>query len=156
MSEKALIRSRLPCIPLYTIPELSLTVTGAPMISLKKPLGSLESLAASGAGLSPLVDMMTLIAAGELPGHLEDGNGGGSRCGGCGGTVPIALRRDKTVIVRQGEFVVNAQTAQTTSPRKWEARAGDFASAPPARVTPPSLHTTRHLHFDWRETATTS
>lgn len=29
------------------------------MISLRKPLGSLESPAASGAGLSPLVDMMT-------------------------------------------------------------------------------------------------
>jgi hypothetical protein len=39
------------------MPELSLTVTGAPMISLRKPLGSLESPAASGAGLSPLVDM---------------------------------------------------------------------------------------------------
>lgn len=30
------------------------------MISLKKPLGSLESPAASGAGLSPLVDMVTI------------------------------------------------------------------------------------------------
>jgi hypothetical protein len=28
------------------------------MISLRKPLGSLESPAASGAGLSPLVDMV--------------------------------------------------------------------------------------------------
>jgi hypothetical protein len=40
------------------MPEFSLTVTGAPMISLRKPLGSLESPAASGAGLSPLVDMV--------------------------------------------------------------------------------------------------
>lgn len=44
-------------IPLYTMPELSLTVTGAPMISLRNPLGSLESPAASGPGLSPLVDI---------------------------------------------------------------------------------------------------
>jgi hypothetical protein len=49
------------------------------MISLKKPLGSLESLAASGAGLSPLVDMTTLIAAGELPGPQENGRRNGSR-----------------------------------------------------------------------------
>lgn len=33
------------------MPELSLTVTGAPIISLKKPLGSLESPLLSGAGL---------------------------------------------------------------------------------------------------------
>lgn len=31
------------------------------MISLRKPLGSLESPAASGAGLSPLVDMVTKV-----------------------------------------------------------------------------------------------
>jgi hypothetical protein len=48
------------------MPELSFTVTGAPMISLKNPLGSLESPAASGAGLSPLVDMMAL---GKLTGR---------------------------------------------------------------------------------------
>jgi hypothetical protein len=36
------------------------------MISLKNPLGSLESPAASGAGLSPLVDMMAL---GKLTGR---------------------------------------------------------------------------------------
>lgn len=50
--------------PLYTMPELSLTVTGAPMISLRNPLGSLELPAASGPGLSPLVDMMTGVAIG--------------------------------------------------------------------------------------------
>ena len=43
------------------MPELSFTVTGAPIISLRKPLGSLESPAASGAGLSPLVDMFVSV-----------------------------------------------------------------------------------------------
>jgi hypothetical protein len=47
------------------MPELSLTVTGAPMISLRKPLGSLESPAESGAGLSPLVDIVILITPNE-------------------------------------------------------------------------------------------
>jgi hypothetical protein len=37
------------------MPEFSLTVTGAPMISLKKPLGSLESPLLSGAGLCDMV-----------------------------------------------------------------------------------------------------
>lgn len=36
------------------------------MISLRKPLGSLESPAASGAGLSPLVDMLELVGWGFL------------------------------------------------------------------------------------------
>lgn len=42
-------------VPLYTMPEFSLTVTGAPMISLRKPLGSLESPLLSGAGLWDIV-----------------------------------------------------------------------------------------------------
>jgi hypothetical protein len=41
--------------PLYTMPEFSFTVTGAPMISLRKPLGSLESPLLSGAGLCDMV-----------------------------------------------------------------------------------------------------
>ena len=36
-------------LPLYTTPELSLTVTGAPMISLRKPDGSRASFAAGAA-----------------------------------------------------------------------------------------------------------
>jgi hypothetical protein len=42
------------------MPELSLTVTGAPMISLRKPLGSRESPLFSGAGLS-LWDMIDAV-----------------------------------------------------------------------------------------------
>lgn len=40
-------------LPLYTTPELSFTVTGAPMISLRKPDGSRASFAA-GAAVAPL------------------------------------------------------------------------------------------------------
>jgi hypothetical protein len=40
---------------LYTTPEFNLTVTGAPMISLKKPEGSRASFAAGAAAvLAPL------------------------------------------------------------------------------------------------------
>jgi len=42
------------------MPEFSFTVTGAPIISLRNPLGSLESPAASAVGLSPFVDMRKL------------------------------------------------------------------------------------------------
>lgn len=49
-------------IPLYTTPELSLTVTGAPMISLKKPEGSLGAGAAAvEAPLGAAVDILLVF-----------------------------------------------------------------------------------------------
>lgn len=41
-------------IPLYTTPEFNFTVTGAPIISLRKPEGSRASFAAGAAVLAPL------------------------------------------------------------------------------------------------------
>lgn len=51
------------------MPEFNLTVTGAPMISLRKPLGSLESAWTSASGLSPLVDIWMNAASmvGDFP-----------------------------------------------------------------------------------------
>ena len=56
------------------MPEFNLTVTGAPMISLKKPEGSREASAPEASGLSPLVDMLAVFVCGPTESYEKLGH----------------------------------------------------------------------------------
>jgi hypothetical protein len=82
--------------PLYTTPEFSFTVTGAPMISLKKPLGSLASPGASLPSMSPFISSsgLTMIPAAGF---------GGKYCNAQAHSLMVALSWNGVDFVKVGK-----------------------------------------------------